>query len=330
MSWQGRNVLVTGGAGFIGSSLVAALSKAGARVSVLDDLSVGRVENLAGVAHRFIAGSVLDEELLAAAVAEAEVVMHLAVACLRVCFENPEHVHTVNATGTLRLLEACRQSAPRLQRFLYCSSSEVYGSARSAPMDEEHPLHPTTVYGGSKLAGELYTRAYSLTYGMPTTIVRPFNTYGPREHHEGASGEVIPRFLVRIKNGLPPIIFGDGSQTRDFTYVEDTAEGLMRAAERAETLGATLNLARGEEVSIAEIARLLLEKTGRPDLAVVHQGERPADVQRHFAAVARASEWLDYRPPTAIEAGLGLYMAWFDKTYPEPSLLLADVPQQNW
>jgi UDP-glucose 4-epimerase len=329
MSWTDRKVLVTGGAGFIGSNLCDALLAAGARVTVLDDMSVGRRANVSPGAT-LVEGSILDQPLVASLLADVEVVFHLAVACLRVCFDRPEHVHETNATGTLRVLEACRHSAPRLQRFVYCSSSEVYGSAQRVPMDEEHPLLPTTVYGGSKLAGELYTEAYRLTYGMPTTIVRPFNTYGPREHHEGASGEVIPRFAVRILNGLPPLIFGDGQQTRDFTYVADTAEGLMRAAVCPEALGATINIARGEEVSIADIASKLLQKLGRAELGVEHRFARPADVFRHYAAVHKAEQLLDFRPPTRIDEGLDRYLAWLDKAHPEIAGLLGQVQEQNW
>lgn len=327
MSWHGRQVLVTGGAGFIGSNLCEALLSQGARVRALDDLSVGREENLApGV--ELVRGSILDPDALTEAVSGVEVVFHLAVACLRVCFERPEHVHEVNATGTLRLLEACRPLG--LQRFLYCSSSEVYGTAETVPMNEDHPLRPTTVYGASKLAGELYADAYRQTYGLPVTIVRPFNTYGPREHHEGASGEVIPRFVVRILNGLPPLIYGDGRQTRDFTYVADTARGLMTAAASPATLGRTLNLARGEEVSIRDIADRLLRLLGREQLGVEHRNERPADVQRHFADVRRCEELLGFRPPTRIDEGLQRYLDWFRQAHPEAGELLSEVADTNW
>jgi UDP-glucose 4-epimerase len=328
LNWQGRRVLVTGGAGFIGSNLCDALLAEGAEVTVLDDLSVGKAENLQS-AVRLVQGSVLDSSLLDRLVPEVEVVFHMAVACLRECFARPEHVHEVNATGSLRLLESCRQ-ARSLQRFVYCSSSEVYGTALQTPMTEQHPLEPTTVYGASKLAGELYTQAYRLTYGMPVTLVRPFNTYGPREHHEGASGEVIPRFVVRIENGLAPVIFGDGSQTRDFTYVEDTAQGLLRAAASPRTLGETVNLARGEEVTIGRIAELLLEKLGRGDLSVEYVESRPADVLRHFAGVDKARQLLDYRPSTGISEGLDRYVRWFRQTHSQPQQLLAQVQDRNW
>jgi len=327
-------VLVTGAAGFIGSNLCDALLAQGSSVLALDDLSVGKRSNLqaaeASGQLKFVQGSILDLPLLEELVESTHYVFHLAVACLRECFERPHHVHEVNATGTLNLLDACQRKARQLERFVYVSSSEVYGSASYAPMDEKHPCLPTTTYGASKLVGELYTRAYELTHQMPTTIIRPFNTYGPREHHQGASGEVIPRFAVRIANGLAPIIFGDGSQTRDFTYVLDTAQGIIRAAEHPKTLGQTVNLARGQEVSVSRIARLLLDKMGRPDLEIQYQGARPADVQRHYADAQRLKELTGFAAQTSIEEGLDLYLDWFRQAHPEAKNLLVEVQERNW
>ena len=329
MSWSERRVLVTGGAGFIGSNLCDALLKAGARVVVVDDLSVGKRENLRESEAKgliFVQGSVLEPQAWSHHLPGTTHVFHMAVACLRRSFDQPMTVHDINAGGTLAVLECCRQSVPDLQRFVYVSSSEVYGTALRAPMDEDHPLRPTTVYGASKLAGELY----ALTSGLPVTVARPFNTYGPREHHQGASGEVIPRFAVRIANGLPPLIFGDGSQTRDFTHVSDTARGLMLMGERPEALAQTINLARGQEVSIARIAGFLLEKMGRSDLQPELRGARPADVDRHFADTQRAGELLGFRARLSIEEGLDQYVGWFTQAYPQASRLLEEVQEQNW
>ncbi len=329
-----KKILVTGGAGFIGSNLVDALVKRGDQVTVLDDMTVGKRANLAEAEKsgkcQVIEGSILDMDLVRKCVADVDVILHLAVACLRVCFDKPHHVHEVNATGTLNLLEAAQQRGKPLQRFAYCSSSEVYGTAMHAPMSEDHPLIPTTVYGASKLAGELYTHAYHLTYGMPTVILRPFNTYGFREHHEGASGEVIPRFVVRIVNGQPPMIFGDGTQTRDFTFVTDTVAGIIAASEHDGLLGQTINLARGQEVTVKEIADRLLKLLGREDLGITWEAERPADVQRHYADVRKAKELCGFTAGIGIEEGLGKYIEWFRQTYPDPAQLLAEMETFNW
>jgi len=328
--WKSRGVLVTGGAGFIGSNLCDALVREGARVVVVDDLSVGKADNLAQARAtgqlKLIHASILEPADWAEEIKDLSVVFHMAVVCLRRSFENPRWVHEVNATGTLVTLETCRTGMPNLERFVYVSSSEVYGTALTAPMTEEHPLKPTTVYGASKLAGEIYAQAS----GLPVTVARPFNTYGPREHHEGSSGEVIPRFAVRISNDLPPLIYGDGSQTRDFTQVADTARGLMLCASHPSGLGETWNLARGQEVSIARIAELLGENLGRPDLKPDFLPARPADVARHFACVEKARRDLGFEAGTSIEAGLKDFVTWFCATYPDPGHLLEEVKPQNW
>jgi UDP-glucose 4-epimerase len=334
IEWSQETVLVTGAAGFIGSNLVDELVRRGSQVIALDDCSVGNPKNLdearASGRVEFVQGSILDRDLMAKLAARSSVVLHLAVACLRVCFDKPTHVHDVNATGTLCLLEECQKHCPDLKRFVYCSSSEIYGTALTAPMDEQHPLNPTTVYGASKLAGELYTQAFVRTYNMPALIVRPFNTYGYREHHEGASGEVIPRFLVRLRNQLSPVIFGDGLQTRDFTFVTDTVKGLLAAAECDALIGDAINIARGEEVSIRKIAELLLELTGNSQMEVQYEDARPADVMRHYADVTKAEKILGYKATLGIREGLKLYIDWFSKVHGDPSQLLAEVHDQNW
>jgi UDP-glucose 4-epimerase len=178
-------------------------------------------------------------------------------------------------------------------------------------MSEEHPCHPTTVYGASKLAGELYARAYWRTYGTPVSVVRPFNTYGPREPWSGARAEVIPRFILQLARGLSPVIYGDGSQTRDFTYVEDTVSGLVAAGECDELVGDVVNVAYGREVSIRRIAELLCERAGAGAPAAVQSDPRPGDVDRHFADVSRAKRLFGFDALTDLEAGLALTAEWF-------------------
>lgn len=331
MKIANMRVLVTGGAGFIGSNLVDELVKNN-HVVVLDNFSSGKRENLAHLEGRdnleIIAGDVRDKAVLARVTREIDVIYHLAVQCLRVSINDPEINHEVNATGTLNLCMAALENS--VKRFVYVSSSEVYGSAITVPMDETHPREPTTVYGASKLAGEKYALAYRRTYGLPSMVVIPFNTYGPREHFEGAYGEVIPKFVLRALNGLPPVIFGDGSQTRDFTYVADTVRGIIMASECDEMIGQTVNIARGKEVSIRELAGRVYRRLGRAEIEPVFEKERPGDVRRHFAATRKAEELFGFRAETDIEEGLDLFIRWFtSQGYNMEGLMKEDVVF-NW
>ena len=327
-AFAGRIVVVTGGAGFIGSHVVDALAAAGARVRVLDDFSSGRRENLAGAGDaEVVEGDVCDDRALDRALAGAGLVMHLATRCVRLSLSDPEDVHRVNSHGTLRVLMAARRHGVR--RAVYVSSSEVYGSGVRVPMAEDHPLEPTTIYGATKLAGELYTQAATRSFGLETIVVRPFNTYGPRAHFEGVYGEVIPRFTVRLLNGRRPVIFGDGLQTRDFTYVSDTVQGILAAAVVPAAGGQVLNLARGEEVTIRRLAELLA-KAIDPTLPPEFTEARPADVRRHWADVGRARAQLGFTAHIGIEEGLGRYLAWFRAAYPDPAACLRDEVVRNW
>jgi UDP-glucose 4-epimerase len=245
---------------------------------------------------------------------------------LRASLADPLRSQDVNSTGTLKVaLAAIRH---RVSRFVYVSSSEAYGSAVYAPMDEGHPLQPTTVYGAAKASGELLARSCMLTYGLPVTIVRPFNAYGPREHAEGTSAEVIPRFVSRILGGLPPVIFGDGSQTRDFTWVGDTARGIVAATVSDVLVGDTVNIAHGVEVSITQIAQLLLELLEAADLRPEHVEPRPGDVARHLASAEKARRVLGFEASTPIEEGLRRYVAWLRKHSDGVERAAADV--RNW
>jgi UDP-glucose 4-epimerase len=245
-------VLITGGAGFIGSHLADALISRGHHVTVLDDLSTGSRENLADAQStgklRLIEASILDPPALEAAIKGCARVYHLAVQCVRRSLGQPIENHKVNATGTLLTLEAARKAG--VQRFIYCSSSEVYGNASHEILSEDNTqCAPSTVYGAAKLVGEYYSKAYLRTYGLPTVVVRPFNAYGPREHVQGELAEVIPRFMIRALNGKPPIIFGSGKNSRDFTYVTEVAAGLAIASECDALVGGTVNIAFGRMVT---------------------------------------------------------------------------------
>jgi UDP-glucose 4-epimerase len=309
---RNMKILVTGGAGFIGSHLVDELARNN-RVLIVDNFSSGEKENI--IRHegmdnvKIVTGDIRDKDMVSSITGDIDVIYHLAVQCLRISLKDPDIVHEVNVTGTLNLLNAALRNS--VKRFIYVSSSEAYGTARKAPMSEDHPLEPTTVYGASKLAGELYALAYHKTYGLGTSVVRPFNTYGPREHLQGAYGEVIPRFVLRVLNGKPPVIFGDGTQTRDFTHVTDTVRGIILASQCDSLVGQAVNIARGREVSINQLAGIIAHRLGRDGLKPVYEQSRPGDVMRHYADISKATRLFGFSPEIDIEKGIGLYIDWF-------------------
>jgi UDP-glucose 4-epimerase len=324
-------VLVTGGAGFIGSHLVDLLLAAGDAVTVLDDFSTGSADNLTEAAAtgrlRLVQGSILDSGAVASAIEQCDRVFHLAVQCVRRSLGAPIANHEVNATGTLHVLEAAR--ATGVKRFVYCSSSEVYGSVSTGLLDEDTLCRPVTVYGAAKLAGELYADAYYQTYGLPTVIVRPFNAYGPRAHEQGDLAEVIPRFIIRCLNGLPPIIFGDGSNGRDFTYVTEVARGLALAGQSDTLVGSRVNIAFGQMISIQQVASEIVQALGRNDLSIDHIAGRPGDVHVLSADTARARTLLGYRAEIEFKQGVRRYIDWFRNRHPDPSRLI-EAEVVNW
>jgi UDP-glucose 4-epimerase len=323
-------IVVTGGAGFIGSELVRQLAADGSSVIAIDNLVNGKRENLAGVPGRvtLIEEDIRNPTAYASMLRDAEVVYHLACLGVRHSVHSPVENHDVNATGTLRLLEASR--AAGVPKFVYVSSSEVYGTAQRVPMTEDHPTFPSTVYGGSKLAGEAYTRAFHRTYGYPTVVVRPFNTYGPRSHHEGDSGEVIPKFLLRCLAGKPMIIFGDGTQTRDFTYVSDSARGIVLAGTTAAAVGRTINLGSGFELTINDLSETVAQIAQRPDAIVQHDEPRPGDVLRLYADMSEARSLLGYEARVSLADGLRQLLSWYRGQGASPDELLRDEVVRNW
>ncbi|HEV8389425.1 MAG TPA: GDP-mannose 4,6-dehydratase [Dongiaceae bacterium] len=331
MSLGDLHVVVTGGGGFIGNEVTRQLLARGARVSVIDNFVNGKMENLADLdpARLNVARvDVRDLERVAPIFRDAQLVLHLACLGVRHSLHAPLENHDVNATATLRLLELARASGVR--RFQYVSTSEVYGTARSAPMTEDHPTFPLTVYGASKLAGERYTDAYWQTWKYPTSIVRPFNAFGPRSHHEGDSGEVIPKFMLRGMAGLPLVIHGDGTQTRDFTFVSDTAGGIIEAALTDKTIGQTVNLGSGREVTILELSGLIGTVLGGRNVQVQHGPDRPGDVRRLIADSAKAKGLFGFQPQVSLRDGLALLRDWYQASGRSVEELLRDERSVNW
>jgi UDP-glucose 4-epimerase len=302
-SLAGHHILVTGGAGFIGSHLVEHLvTLEPARLDVVDDLSTGAWENIESVADRVeVHTGDVHDPAVAGLASHADLVFHLAVRNVRNCLTDPAENFRVNADGTLAVLEAMYQGGRG--RFVYVSSSEVYGIPDDGEFKETTVPAPTTVYGAGKLAGELVTLAYSRTWGMDTRVVRPFNNFGPRSHFEGDSGEVIPKFILRALTGKPLLVFGDGSQTRDFMFVTETARWLPRLAAVDCLAGDVVNIGSGREVRIVDLATTIIELTGSTS-DVQFVDPRPGDIPRLKATIEKAERCAEFNLTIDLAEGL--------------------------
>ena len=331
MKISNKRILVTGGAGFIGSHLVDKLVKEN-KIRVIDNFSTGSEKNLKQAKRsrnlNIIRGDITDLPTVKRAMSDIDIVFHLAALGVRESINNPFPVSQVNTLGTLNLLFEARKH--NVEKFIHVSSSEVYGTAKHISMNEEHPLNPETVYGASKLAGEKYALSYFRTYGFPALIIRPFNTYGPRSHFEGPYGEVIPRFVIRALNGLPPIIFGDGKQTRDFIYVVDAVDGILKASQSDKLIGEIVNIAYGKERRINEVARIVLKTLGKTNLKIIYQAARPGDVKRHFADIKKAKKILHFSPKISLEEGIARYIEWLKKEKINTKQALRKIEERNW
>lgn len=327
----GTRVAVTGGAGFIGSHLVDRLLHSGNEVTVIDDLSSGSRENLAGRASdrrlRLIVASVLDADALWPALEGIDYVFHLATRNVRLSLRQPTIVHRVNLEGTYNVLRAAAHR--RVRRLLYCSSSEIYGTAVQVPLPEECEFRPQTVYGASKLAGEYYAQVFQRSGWLETVIARPHNTYGPRAHFSLERGEVIPRMIVRALAGMPATIFGDGRQTRDFTFVEETALYLDALMACGPAAGGTFNVCRGEEIAIGDIAARIAELTGMR-APPQHLPPRPQDVLRLLGDPSRLRRVLGSSPGIGIAEGLARTVEWYRRNVAITEPVLASIQTENW
>lgn len=296
--------LVTGGAGFIGSHLVQRLLQDGFRVRVLDDLSTGRRANLAGLEERIVLvnGSIVDAETTRRAVSGCELIFHLAaLPSVQRSVENPAATHAVCATGTFTVLDAARSLGVR--RLVYAASSSAYGDTPGSVRRETDAINPLSPYAAAKLAGELYCRSFTKVFGLETVRLRFFNIFGPRQVADSPYSGVIPIFAKAMREGRAPRIDGDGLQSRDFTYVDNAVEALVRAASAPAASGNVYNIGAGGSTTLLELVKQLNIILGTR-LTPAHGPSRPGDVRHSQADIALARRELGYEPVVSFAEGL--------------------------
>ena len=303
-------VLVTGGAGFIGSHLVEALVRRGDKVRVLDNLSSGSMRNLEPVRKKieFMRGDVRDPKALFKAVRSVEVVFHqAALRSVPKSVGSPLEYHEVNTTATLNLLKFSLDA--KVRRVVYASSSSVYGDT-PLPQKEEMAVFPQSPYAASKLTGEVYCGMFTRLYGLATVSLRYFNVFGPRQSLENQYAVAVPKFITCLLQEKPPPIHGDGRQTRDFTYVDNVVQANLKAATAPKAIGQAFNVAVGRRHSVLELAKILAKQTGVP-IGPKFIAKRPGDVPHTWADISKARRLMGYRPSVSFVEGLARTVAWF-------------------
>ncbi len=312
-----KRVLVTGGAGFISSSLVHhLLARTPYEVISLDALTyAGSLDNLDGVVGHerltLVHGDVRDAALVREVVGEVDVIVNAAAESHveKSIAEGASEFVTTNVEGTQILLDAVREAPTPVERFVLISSSEVYGTARTVPMDETHPLEPRSPYAATKAGGDRLAYSYFVTYGLPIVIARPFNNYGPRQHPEKA----LPRFITQALAGRALTVHGDGHASRDWLYVDDDAEAIRALIEAPldDVAGEVVNIATGVDVSVLDVARLVLEIVGNPEATIAHVAERPGQVDRHVGSTAKMERITGWQATTSFEDGVAATVEWY-------------------
>jgi nucleoside-diphosphate-sugar epimerase len=308
--YEGRAVLVTGGAGFIGGHLCDALVSLGATLRVIDDLSNSTLEHLAGLIEleperiRFVHGSILDDDALAEAAKGCATVFHLAaLGSVPRSIEEPQRTWSVNATGTLRVLEAARRAGAA--RVVFAASSSAYGDQPELPKVETQSPKPMSPYAASKLAGENLMAVWARCYGLSTVSLRYFNVFGPRQAADSAYAAVVAAFAKALLHGTPPVIFGDGSASRDFTFVGNAVLATLLAGASATPLrGEVVNVGTSSRMTVLELAREMARAAGVPQVQPRFQGVRPGDVAHSQADIGLARALLGYVPVTSVSEGL--------------------------
>jgi UDP-glucose 4-epimerase len=316
-SIKNKSVLVTGGCGFIGSHLVDRLVKDNPeKVVVVDNFFLGKESNLADAKEIFegikIIKGCAEDKLMMGDILRTEnvdVVFNLAVIPLPTSLVKPAWTVEVNVNITNVLCELQWEGA--FETLIHCSSSEVYGSAITVPMNEDHPLNATTPYAASKAACDHIVQSYYRTFGLDLSVIRPFNNYGPRQNEKAYAG-IIPTTIRRILEGKHPVIFGDGNQTRDYIYVTDTAEAIVDTYKNNEARGKVINVGSGKEIAIKEIVEIICKKMDWTD-DIIYENMRKGDVRRHCADISLAKKIINFKPKLNQEEGLETTVNWYQK-----------------
>ncbi len=307
---EGSRVLVTGGAGFVGSNLVRRLLREGAKLTVLDDLFTGRLENLPASGFEFVHGSVCDIPLVDRLVGETDVIFHAAARNIVVSTRNPREDFETNIGGTLNILMAARATNGRVKRVLYTSSTSVYGNPKYLPINEDDHLSLLTPYAVSKLGGENYCMAFFESYGVPSAAVRYSNVFGPGQDPANPYCGVVAKFIESLFAGQPPVIHGDGNQTRDFTYIDDAVEATVMAAMSDRATGEVFNVGTGVETRVNELAALLGRIVG-VDAEPQHTNRRDIDnIRRRVVNIEKTRRTLRWVPNITLETGLRNTVDW--------------------
>ncbi|MEJ7624838.1 MAG: SDR family oxidoreductase [Pyrinomonadaceae bacterium] len=305
-------VLITGGAGFIGSNLADGLIRQGAKVTLIDNFATGFRENLEEISgdFEFIEGDITDDAALDKAVSGSEVIFHeAALPSVPRSVEDPAETHRICVDGTFNLLLKAKQTGVR--RVIYAASSSAYGDQPVLPKVETMRPDPLSPYAVAKLTGELYCRAFNNVYGLETVSLRYFNVFGPRQNPASMYSGVISRFIDALMTGQQPVIFGDGEQSRDFTYIENVVDANVKAAQTAKGLGETMNVANGDRITLNELLTVLKKIANTPDVAADFHEARRGDVKDSQADNQRAIECLDYKEIVGLEEGLRKTIDWW-------------------
>jgi len=300
-------VLVTGGAGFIGSHIAEALVKSGARVRVIDNLSTGHLRNLETVSGKidFLEGDLAVEEVARRCVEDVELVFHeAALPSVPRSVANPRETHLASVEATFNLLLAAKERGVR--RVVYAASSSAYGDQPTLPKVESMLPEPLSPYAAAKLVGEYYCQVFMRSYGLETICLRYFNVFGPRQDPSSPYSGVISQFIDRLLKAERPTIYGDGEQTRDFTYVSNAVEANLLAAQSEHGIGKVINIANGEQVTINQLFQIIRQMTGRAEIEPEYQPARTGDVLHSLADLTSARECLGFEPRIGLEEGLRL------------------------